>query len=66
VPSPASFARYEPDDSATAKPAPLGDCLRLKTIRLSLDAIAAWWVAKGDPIKAPKDGNAFWAVVITF
>jgi hypothetical protein len=43
-----------------------GDGLKLKTIRLSLDAIAAWWVAKGDPIKAPKDGNAFWAVGVTF
>jgi hypothetical protein len=43
-----------------------GDGLRLKTIRLSLDAITAWWVATGDPIKAPKDGNAFWAVGITF
>ena len=28
--------------------------LRLTTIRLSLDAIAAWWVAKGDPIMARK------------
>ena len=43
-----------------------GDGLRLPTIRLSLDAIAAWWVARGDPIKAPKDGNAFWAVGVTF
>ena len=43
-----------------------GDGLRLKTIRLDLDAIAAWWVAKGDTIKAPNDGNAFWAVGIGF
>ena len=43
-----------------------GDGLRLKTIRLSLDAIAAWWVAKGQTIKAPKDGNAFWAVGVAF
>ena len=43
-----------------------GDGLKLETIRLSLDAIAAWWAAKADTIKAPKDSNAFWAVGVTF
>jgi hypothetical protein len=43
-----------------------GDGLRLKTIRLSLDAIAAWWVAKGEAIKGPKDSSGFWVVGVTF
>ena len=41
-----------------------GDGLKLKTIRLSLDAIAAWWVAKGTPLKALKDGNAFFGIAV--
>ena len=41
-----------------------GDGIKLKTIRLSLDAVAAWWVAKGTPIKAPKDGNAFFGIAV--
>jgi hypothetical protein len=43
-----------------------GDGLRLPTVRLSLDAIAVWWVATGPSIKAPKEGVAFRAVSVTF
>lgn len=43
-----------------------GAGLRLKTIRLSPDAIAVWWVARGEPIKPPKDSGGFWAVGVTF
>jgi hypothetical protein len=33
-------------------------------IRLNLDAIAAWWVAKGDPIKGNKDSGAFFGIAV--
>ncbi len=41
-----------------------GDGLKLKTIRLNLDAIAAWWVAKGEPIKGSKDSGAFFGIAV--
>lgn len=41
-----------------------GDGMKLKTIRLRLDAIAAWWVAKGDPIKGSKDSGAFFGIAL--
>ena len=43
-----------------------GDGLTLKTIRLGFDAIAAFWVAKGESIRAPLDGSTFWALGVTF
>ena len=41
-----------------------GDGLKLKTIRLNLDAVAAWWVAKGEPIKGSKDSGAFFGIAV--
>jgi len=43
-----------------------GDGLSIKTLRLSTDAIAAWWVVRGRPIKAEKDASAFWLVGVSF
>jgi hypothetical protein len=28
------------------------------------DAIAAWWVAKGEPIKGSKDSGAFFGIAV--
>ena len=43
-----------------------GDGLKLDTVRLSVDAIAAWWVAPGQAIKGSKEsgGGAFFAIAV--
>jgi hypothetical protein len=43
-----------------------GDGMKLHTVRLGFDAIAAWWVAQGTPIKGEKDTGGFWAVGVAF
>ena len=43
-----------------------GDGLKLETMRLNLDAIAAWWIAPGQVIKGTKDTGGFWAVGVGF
>jgi hypothetical protein len=43
-----------------------GAGLKLPTMRLSLDAIAAWWVVPAVPVMAPKDSSGFWAVGVVF
>ena len=43
-----------------------GDGLRVSSVRLSLDAIAAWWLAGSQPIKGSKDGSGFVAVGVSF
>jgi hypothetical protein len=43
-----------------------GDGLNLQTVRVSLDAIAAWWVLPGQAIQGKKDASGFWAVGVAF
>jgi len=43
-----------------------GDGLRLQSVRLNLDAIAAWWLTPGQPVKGSKDANGFLAIGVSF
>jgi hypothetical protein len=43
-----------------------GDGLSAKTVSLSLDAIAAWWLAPAQAVKGAKDAGGFVAVGVAF
>jgi hypothetical protein len=39
-----------------------GDGMELPTLRLPVENIAAWWIAGGRPVQAPKDKGSTWFV----
>lgn len=44
-----------------------GDGVNAQTLRLNLDAIAAWWIGTtATPFKGSKDDGGFWAVGVSF